>query len=47
VPAQIEALARISEVEDLIGGAEKREKKEKKDREEKKDKEEKEAKKSG
>jgi hypothetical protein len=26
VPAQIEALARISEVEDLIGGAEKKEK---------------------
>ena len=34
VPAQIEALARISEVEDLIGGAEKKEKREK--REEKK-----------
>jgi phospholipid transport system transporter-binding protein len=34
VPAQIEALARISEVEDLIGGAEKKEKEEK---EEKKD----------
>ena len=31
VPAQIEALARISEVEDLIGGAEKGEKKAKKD----------------
>jgi phospholipid transport system transporter-binding protein len=31
VPAQIEALARISEVEDLIGGAEKKEKEEKKD----------------
>jgi phospholipid transport system transporter-binding protein len=30
VPAQIEALARISEVEDLIGGAEKKEKEEKK-----------------
>jgi phospholipid transport system transporter-binding protein len=30
VPAQIEALARISEVEDLIGGAEKKEKKEEK-----------------
>lgn len=29
VPAQIEALARISEVEDLIGGAEKKEKAEK------------------
>jgi len=42
VPAQIEALARISEVEDLIGGAEKGEKKEKKD-----DQEEKAGKKSG
>jgi phospholipid transport system transporter-binding protein len=30
VPAQMEALARISEVEDLIGGAEKKEKKEEK-----------------
>jgi len=30
VPAQIEALARISEVEDLIGGGEKKEKGEKK-----------------
>jgi phospholipid transport system transporter-binding protein len=42
VPAQIEALARISEVEDLIGGAEKGEKKEKKD-----DQEEKAGRKSG
>jgi phospholipid transport system transporter-binding protein len=32
VPAQIEALARISEVEDLIGEAEKGEKKEKKEK---------------
>ena len=39
VPAQIEALARISEVEDLIGGAEKKEKKD--------DQEEKAGKKSG
>jgi phospholipid transport system transporter-binding protein len=31
LPAQIEALARISEVEDLLGGAEKKEKKEKKE----------------
>ena len=31
VPAQIEALARISEVEDLIGGGEKKEKNEKKE----------------
>jgi hypothetical protein len=30
VPEQIEALARISEVEDLIGGSEKKEKEEKK-----------------
>jgi phospholipid transport system transporter-binding protein len=35
VPAQIEALARISEVEDLIGGAEKKEKKEEKKEEKK------------
>ena len=36
VPAQIEALARISEVEDLIGGAEKKEKDEKDEKDEKK-----------
>jgi hypothetical protein len=36
VPAQIEALARISEVEDLIGGAEKKEKSEKSEKEEQK-----------
>jgi len=35
VPAQIEALARISEVEDLIGGSEKKETKETKEQEEK------------
>jgi phospholipid transport system transporter-binding protein len=36
VPAQIEALARISEVEDLIGGTEKGEKNEKNEKAEKK-----------
>jgi len=36
VPAQIEALARISEVEDLLGGAEKKEKDEKDEKDEKK-----------
>lgn len=36
VPAQIEALARISEVEDLIGSGEKNEKSEKNDKSEKK-----------
>jgi phospholipid transport system transporter-binding protein len=38
VPAQIEALARISEVEDLIGGGEKKEKKEQEAKEEKNEK---------
>jgi phospholipid transport system transporter-binding protein len=38
VPAQIEALARISEVEDLIGGGEKKEKKEQEAKEDKNEK---------
>ena len=38
VPAQIEALARISEVEDLIGGSEKKETKESEEKEERNEK---------
>jgi phospholipid transport system transporter-binding protein len=38
VPAQIEALARISEVEDLIGGSEKKETKEREEKEERNEK---------